>query len=921
MSSISFDNLYLLFLAIPLIALFVVPFLLAVRKDNRNGHAIASLVLHIVMAGIIAFAATSPTVTRILTETQVFVVADVSYSAGKNLDTVDHYIRTLGLPSGTKLGLIAFGKDYELLSALGSPSLVRSVKEADVDISETNIVSALDFAATQFSGNVIKRIVLITDGKETDDRDPSSLKKAVDRLALQNIKVDAIYLDSNIREGTEEVQLSYVNYTKSVYLGKGESVNAVVQAGMATNARITMYKDGVRMGQQAVRLALGINNIQFELDTSAAGSFDYIITVEAEKDTSVLNNTCSFTQTVTEDLHVLFITGKWADCTSATERYGDTVKLDVYESSDESRSVKNDFIRRHAGNANLTFHTSTRVVPFTVEALCAYDEIVLSNVDISKLVNYTEFMRNLDTAVAAYGKSLVTIGNLYIQTGNAEELNQLEDMLPVHYGNGDEDPKIFTIIIDGSRSMGFLSHLIVAKQVASGLVDLLNDKDQICIVSFYSDVRILQPPTPLANRAAVKRLINEINLTQGTVIGKGLRTAYELIKGLEGYSDKQAMLITDGLSYSDEEDDPVAVAAEMFEDGIVTSVFDVGRQGDSASGSGANPDAVASAARQMLISVAREGHGNYYYSNNLENMDSITFGQMADELTVSIIEKDTAVSVKRRTDDVLADMDVTRLANLHGYVYTTSKSSATTVLTVEHMRSSGTKVDRPLYAYWKYGDGRVASFTSDISGDWIAEWDAGGMSDVFFTNILSTNIPSFRHTSPYAVSVTQNGKFTTVALTPKTMHFGTTASLEITRPDGSVERTDMDFNASHYSYAFESAALGKYALKVVYVYNNVEYADTAVLYVNFAPEYDEFTVYDSSALHKAIDGRGSVVSGPLTVSNADEEVGRYVFGLTVPLLLVCAGLYLVDIVVRKLKWRDVVSFFGRKKGNKQGGKR
>ncbi|MCH5157168.1 MAG: VWA domain-containing protein [Clostridiales bacterium] len=915
MSSISFANIYLLFLAIPLVALFVVPFALAIRRDNINGHNLSSLVLHLVMAVIIAFAATSPTITQVLTETHVYVVADVSYSASKNLDTIDNYVQDLKLPANTKLGLIAFGKDCQLLSELGDPQDVKSVKEATVDSSETNITQALEFAATQFTSGVIKRIVLITDGKQTDDRDSSAIKKTVDKLELQNIKVDAIYIDSNIKEGTDEVQLSYVNYTKNIYIGKEESVNVVVQTGKATDARITLYKEGVRVSSKSVNLSLGINNVQFVLDTAQAGSFDYSVTVEANNDTNPLNNTCSFTQVVTEELKVLFITGVWADFTAAVAKYGEKTQIDLYEYSNENRSVKNEFTRRYANNPNVSLHTSTTEVPFTVETLSAYDEIILSNADITKLTNYTEFMLNLDTVVAAYGKSLITIGNMYVQTGDAPELNQLEDMLPVRYGNRDEDPKIYTIIIDASRSMEFLSHLVVAKQVAKALVNLLNDKDQICIVSFYSDVRIIQAPTPLSNRAAINRLIDNISATQGTVIGKGLKAAYELIKGLEGYSDKQTMLITDGLSYTDEADDPVEVAADMFSDGIVTSVFDVGRQGDTASG--ANPDSVASAAKQMLVEVAKEGHGNYYYSNNLENMDSVTFGDIADELMVTIIEKDTAVKVSRRTDRVLENFDITDVKQVSGYVYSTAKSSATTVLTVEHERSSGTKVDRPLYSYWKYGNGIVASFTSSISGEWIQYWDGNGTSDVFFANVLDTNVPSERHSSPYTVDVIQEGKFTTVTLTPKTVHFNATATIEIVSPDGNAVRQDMEFAASYYFYQFESAELGRYELNVVYYYNNVEYADTAVSYVNFAPEYDEFTVYDSSSLHKAIDGRGTVVSGEsLTLSNNDDEVGRYTFNLTIPLLIACIAIYLVDIIVRKLKWNDVVSFLGLNKQNK-----
>lgn len=114
MSSINLDNAYLLFLIIPLVLLFAVPFAVAVKKQNANGHNIASLALHIIIAVLIAFTAAGTTIITTVTETNVYVLADVSYSANKNLDTVDEYINRLGgsLPGNSKMGVICFGKDY-----------------------------------------------------------------------------------------------------------------------------------------------------------------------------------------------------------------------------------------------------------------------------------------------------------------------------------------------------------------------------------------------------------------------------------------------------------------------------------------------------------------------------------------------------------------------------------------------------------------------------------------------------------------------------------------------------------------------------------------------------------------------------------------------------------------------------------------
>ena len=115
MSSISFDNIYLLLIAVPLIILFTVPFAIAVRKENRNGHNIASQVLHVIIALLLALAAAGPSMAFVMTETDVYVVADVSYSAKYNLDTVDEYIKNLQLPAGSRLGLVCLGSILRII--------------------------------------------------------------------------------------------------------------------------------------------------------------------------------------------------------------------------------------------------------------------------------------------------------------------------------------------------------------------------------------------------------------------------------------------------------------------------------------------------------------------------------------------------------------------------------------------------------------------------------------------------------------------------------------------------------------------------------------------------------------------------------------------------------------------------------------
>ena len=95
MRSVNFDNPYLLLLAIPLLLLVLIPFAIAIRKENRQKSAVASLIMHIIIVCLVTLAAAGTKVTTVLTETTVYVVADVSYSSERELDRVDEYIEEM----------------------------------------------------------------------------------------------------------------------------------------------------------------------------------------------------------------------------------------------------------------------------------------------------------------------------------------------------------------------------------------------------------------------------------------------------------------------------------------------------------------------------------------------------------------------------------------------------------------------------------------------------------------------------------------------------------------------------------------------------------------------------------------------------------------------------------------------------------
>ena len=935
MSNINFDNPYLLLIAVPLVVLFTIPFAIAIRKDNRNGHNIASMVMHIVLAGIIGLAAAGTTIDTVLTETDVYVVADVSYSTNKNLSTIDNIIKNrIELPANSKIGVVTFGKDYELLCDLGRQRDVKSVKKSKVDDSETNIAEALTYAGSLFREDVIKRIVLITDAKQTDEVNKSAMRLAVDQLERQHVKVDAYFLDSNSNSGKPEVQISSANFTESTFLRHEEIVSVTVESSRKNvTCKVALYKNGILSAFDVPTLSEGVNQVNLDLDTSVGGTFNYEIRLEelGNNDTSEYNNSYSFTQTVASELKVLMLTNSWDDCEPLIERYKNSATIDLYEYTELTTTDKIGFYAKYANDPKINiycFDTSIdkdgaaeyginiKAVPYITEELSLYDEIVLADFDARTLGGLGDrFMTGLNTVVSSYGKSLITLGNTYIQDETTNTvLQKLDGMLPVRFGRSDAAPKSYTIVIDQSFSLIQNDRFLVAKDAAKRLVGLLDDSCYVSVIAFWNEQYILQNVAPLTDPDTILARIDQLETKQGTSILAPLRTVYnevlEVEKGLSGgFSDKQIMIITDGGDHNaTERENAISFVSDIYNDGFVTSVYNMGWDLNDPN-NGAN----SSKYGKYLRDLADAGHGNYFLNAPGKPLDEATFGEVAEIEGNKLFKQDANVVVNRVTDDVLEGLPTSGLPQVSWYITSSPRASATTVLQVEHKRENRKPINIPLFSYWTCGDGKVASFAGAFAGDWIRYWEEAGIDSIFFSNIMEVCTPNQKAAYPYRFEVTKNGSSTTVSLTPaeSDLHYDAVVRIRITTPDGkSVDQTQR-WQGSNFTYEFTSVEVGRYEITVDYSYGEYSYESKSYLNISYPNEYDEFATFEVSPLYRAINGRGQVVlSGKLKIENDKNDTGVYTQDLTFFLLLIAVALFLIDIVVRKLKWEDIVSFFG-----------
>ena len=362
------------------------------------------------------------------------------------------------------------------------------------------------------------------------------------------------------------------------------------------------------------------------------------------------------------------------------------------------------------------------------------------------------------------------------------------------------------------------------------------------------------------------------------------------------------MLISDGMSYTLDSDTPADVVARLHENGITTSVIHAPPRDEG---------------KATLKGIASAGGGEYYEITNEKELEDIMFSEIADDLTESIIEKQTSVKIKLEKDGILDG--ITSLPDVYGYAYAKAKASASTVLAIDYIRSSGASIEVPLYSYWSYGEGKVASFTSSLSGDWTALWQEGNGA-LFLDNMTKKCIPDERVGYPYTLNTEYDGKYLTVEIIPASLSPSASADATVTLPDGTQVSERLTFDSSRYFYKFETPMSGKYQIKIVYAFGEQSFEATDEFSLSYSPEYDMFAIFDPSSLHAAIRNRGSVSEESVPeIKNDDNKVATYTLPLTAPLMIIAVIDYIADIIIRKLKISDVKSFF--KIRSKQGGVR
>ena len=780
--SIQFTHPWLLLLLIPALFLSFFPYFRLNKRYRRTRNRITSLVLHtlVMVLAICLFVGTSFSYSIPNKDNELILLVDVSDTEEQSAEKRDEFVETvldMARFDNYKVGVVTFGYDqvYAVPLTTDVLGIYDKYKLADLpDQSATNLAAALTYAKDLFSNPSGGKILLISDGKETDEKALSVIRS----VSAQGIKVDtaligSTYAGSDVR--VIEAKLPETHMKSGVEYDF--SVSLQVKAGDAPlTGTVTLYDNGIAddATAQAVDLTGGTRELTFKhsfasaLETHDEGFHEIRFEFASGSGDTIEQNNLYYTYVKLENFNKILVLSGGG---SSDEPIKQLLDIDDYKTLGKNGETISTVV-----SLDVTEY-SAAAYPKTIDQLREYDQVILNNVAYADMPTTDEegfeedFEKILYSYVYDYGGGLFTVGgneNGDVNTAHAynrvdvRNSTYFKQLLPVEVINY-TPPVGLTIIIDRSGSMGGTDvdgrrFFDLAKVGALSCLNALTERDYISIMTLDSYAATILPLTPRTHDAVIRAAIDSIeDVDGGTVYQEALGTAGSALVGLSMVEKRHIMIVTDGQP----NEKPAAY------EGIIKDYYNEGK-GNSVTfsivGIGVDKDDNAAMLDQMtydqlvegkytspyaiMLRIAKLGGGRLHVVSKDDT--SALIQKMREDLNVPALKEVTPEKFFPTVFDLASPLvkglnvntDNTLNVQLGGFFGVKVKNEADLILTGNY--------SVPLYAQWKYGKGMVGSFMSDLNGTWSGGFlegtDAAGGADesgrTFLLNVINNLMPT-----------------------------------------------------------------------------------------------------------------------------------------------------------------------------------
>lgn len=693
----------------------LIPYFRLSKKYRKTRNRITSIVLHLIVT-VLAVCTLAGMEFRYQIpneQNEIILLVDVSDTEGTVTDERDAFVQLVlddAKEDNYKVGIVTFGYDQEYAVPLTNELdgiYNQYLNAAMPDTSATNIAAALEYTKTLFNNPQTSKIVLITDGKETD-REMTNVVRAI---VAQGTKVDVAKIGEGFMEA--DVQLMGVELpTHHVTQNEECTIMLNVQSSVATSVSVKLSDNGQPADETTVALNnTGLQTIPFThaFTTKGLHELKFEITQVAQ-DGLMENNTYStyFSLEVFNKILVIESMQGTSDALAAMLNEGNQTPYEI-----TTMSIKSEDL------------------PQSAAQLCAYDQIILNNIANKDLPE--NFADELNSYVSEYGGGLFTVGGDKAYDRSDMYGTLYQEMLPVQAINY-TPPVAVMIVLDTSGSMSTednygANKLDWAKAGAASCLNSLTERDYVGIMTLESVESTVLDLTPRTQESRILAAIDSLKEANGGTIWTGaIDRAGKSLRTMKDVAKRHIIVITDGAIGEDPSNYEGIIKEYYNNDGTTLSVVGV----DMATG-GKEYD--------EMLQATQWGGGKLYVTS----ADQL-INKLRDDLTAPAIKQVNYTTFKPMAYNLASPIlkgigmgegaEANRInATLDGFYGVKVRTDADLILTGDY--------NVPIYAQWAYGEGMVGSFMCDLQA---SDWSRGFMADTngkaFIRNAINNLMPS-----------------------------------------------------------------------------------------------------------------------------------------------------------------------------------
>lgn len=689
---------------------------------------------------------------------------------------------------GDIVGVITFGSEaaVELPPWEGEVDLPAAF-ESKIAPEQTDLAAALRLARAIFPADAAKRIVVLSDGHETQG---DALAEAR-RFSAEGGSIDVVPL---ARGSTADVVVEHVLAPAAPRASAPFDVRVVLEQTLKTagpvRGRLLVERlaDGepTTLADQPIEVRPGAQVFTLPERLEAAGFYTYrarFVPEPLSGDATAQNNTATAFAQVSGPARVLLV--------MEPDRQADFGPL--------AEVLRQERFQVDIRRTDQLFTSLAELQPYDAVVLAdvprtgdrgADDVTLISDDQVKMLVENTSRL----------GCGLMLLGGPNSFGAGGWDETPLEEAMPVDFQVQSErviPSGALMLVIDKSSSMAG-EKMNMCRAAAVEAVKVLSRRDYLGVTAFDSAAQPVVRMAKVHNRESVLLRIERLAASGGTNLAPAMSDGMQALRSVEAAA-KHMIILTDGQTA---DGNYTQMATAMARSGITVTTEGLG------------PDADV----RLLGDIARRGGGKFYRAVSPRAIPRIFMREARRVTRPLIYEEELGFNPTLVSDhEVLHGLE-RGLPALTGFVLTTLKESPLVELALTLPKPSGRT--NPLLASWQFGLGRSLVWTSDLGQRWTGAWQSWEGRDKLLVQMVRWVARSQDHDRRFLLTTDVEGARVRLVLTALDPQHG---YLNLLEPRASVvapglEAIDAEFQQEapgRYVAEFAAPQRGAYFASVV----------------------------------------------------------------------------------------------------------